>query len=109
MRMKGTQYRIRRSPYSSSGGLNPRENTDITLNIVWQNGKGRWNFRSSNAAVPFSGKTVNGREEASFLLMKEQIPAGANSFSVMPGVKGGESGQDQVLIDDAELRHLNGK
>ena len=107
--MNENQSRIRRSPYSRSVGLNPRENTDITLNIVWQNGKGRWNFRNSNAAVPFSGQTVNGREEASFLLMKEQIPAGANSFSVMPGVKGGESGQDQTLINDVEVHHLNGK
>ena len=109
MTMNENQSRIWRSPYSRVVGLNPRENTDITLNIVWQNGKGRWNFRNSNAAVPFSGQTVNGREEASFLLMKEQIPAGAKSFFVMPGVKCGESGQDQVLIDDAELRHLNGK
>lgn len=41
--------------------------------------------------------------------MKEQIPAGAKSFSVMLSVKGGESGQDQVLIDDVEVYNLNGK
>ena len=69
----------------------------------------RWNFWGSNVAVPFSGKTVNGWKEASFLLMKEQIPAGAKSFSVMLSVKGGESGQDQVLIDDVEVYNLNGK
>ena len=109
MTMNENQSRIRRSPYSSSGGLNPRGNTDVTLNIGRRNEKERWNFRNSNVADPFSGKTVNGREEASFLPRKEQIPAGAKSFSVMPGVKCGESGQDQVLIDDAELRHLNGK
>lgn len=41
--------------------------------------------------------------------MKEQIPAGAKSFSVMLGVKGGESEQDQVLIDDVEVYNLNGE
>ena len=84
-------------------------NANITLNIGWHDEKGRWNFWGSNVAVPFSGKTVNGWKEASFLLMKEQIPAGAKSFSVMLSVKGGESGQDQVLIDDVEVYNLNGK